>query len=88
VKAKEEKYYDGIQNQIQSLKSKISSSKIQDLELHKEEIKALLEIEIVAHYYLESGQTEAFFKYDSDLKAALSLFNDMDRYHKILKGNK
>ncbi len=86
AKAKEEKYYEGVQAQIQSLKAKISSSKVKDLDIHKNEIKALLEIEIAARYYLEQGQTEAFFKYDPDLKAALELFNDMNRYYKILKG--
>lgn len=87
TKAKEEKYYESIQAQIQSLRSKIASNKVQDLSLYKDEIKGLLEFEIVAHYYLEKGQTEVFFKYDEDLKAALDLFNDMSRYEKILKGN-
>ncbi len=86
-KAQEEKYYQGVQAQIQSLKAKIASSKVKDLDIHKDEIKALLEVEIVARYYLEQGQTEAFFKHDADLKAALELFNDMGRYHKILQGN-
>lgn len=86
--AKEEKYYQGIQQQIEALKSKVSHNKVTDLQTFKSDIKALLEIEIVARYYLDKGQTQASFNHDPELQTALDLFKDMDRYHKLLKGNK
>lgn len=83
--AKEEKNYEGIKAQIESLKTKISHNKDVDLITFKEEIKALLEVEIAARYYLQKGQTEASFNNDPDLQAALDLFKNMDRYNKLLQ---
>lgn len=84
-KSKEEKYYEGIKSQLQSLKTKISHNKEADLLTFKDEIKALLEVEIASRYYLQKGQTEASFNQDPDLQAALELFQNMDRYQKLLQ---
>ncbi|GAB4399505.1 MAG: S41 family peptidase [Microscillaceae bacterium] len=83
-KAKEEKYYASIQAQLQALKTKLTHNKIQDLQTFKEEIKTRLELEIVARYYFEEGQTLASFNQDAELQAALDLLKDMTRYQKML----
>ncbi|MEO1654663.1 MAG: S41 family peptidase, partial [Bacteroidota bacterium] len=54
-KAREEKYYDGIKAQLQSLEAKISHNKEADLQNFKAEIKEVLEKEIVSRFYLEEG---------------------------------
>ncbi|QJW88260.1 PDZ domain-containing protein [Spirosoma taeanense] len=84
--AKKEKYFDQIQDQLKSLKTKMSHSKDADLNTFKPEIRTLLEQEIAGHYYLQKGLKEASFATDPELKAALDLFKDMGRYNSILKG--
>ena len=86
--AKKEKYFDQIQDQLKSLKTKMSHSKDADLNTFKTELKTLLEQEIAGHYYLQRGIKEASFATDPEMKAALDLFKDMGRYNTILKGTK
>ena len=86
--AKKEKYFDQIQDQLKSLKTKMSHSKDADLNTFKPELKTLLEQEIAGHYYLQRGIKEASFATDPEMKAALDLFKDMGRYNTILKGSK
>jgi carboxyl-terminal processing protease len=86
--AKKEKYFDQIQDQLKSLKTKMSHSKDADLNTFKTELKTLLEQEIAGHYYLQRGIKEASFATDPEMKAALDLFKDMGRYNTILKGSK
>lgn len=83
--AKKEKYFNQIQDQFKSLKTKMSHSKDVDLLTFKPEIRGLLEQEIAGHFYLQKGLKENSFGNDADLKAALELFKDMNRYTSILK---
>lgn len=83
--AKKEKYFDQIQDQLKSLKTKMSHSKDADVMTFKPELKAMLEQEIAAHYYLQKGMKESSFGNDAELKAALDLFKDMNRYSTLLK---
>lgn len=82
--SKKEKYYDGIKDQIESLKQKIYHNKESDLQKFKSEIIEMLEGEIVTRYYLQKGGVEASFDNDEDIKAALELFKDEARFKKIL----
>jgi carboxyl-terminal processing protease len=84
--AKKEKYLDGIQEQLNALKTKLSHSKESDLITFKKEIKQNLERELMGHYYLQKGEREYQFKYDIEINSALGLFKDMARYQQILKG--
>lgn len=84
--AKKEKSFELIEGQFKALKAKLTHSRENDLQLHKKEIKSLLEEEIVKHYYLEKGYKEASFRNDQELKAALELLKDIPRYQHILKG--
>ena len=83
--AKKEKSLEVIEDQLKALKSKLSHSKDNDLQIFKPEIKKILEEEIIKHYYLEKGMREASFKEDAEVKAALALFKDTARYGQLLK---
>lgn len=83
--AKKEKSLEVIEDQLKALKSKLSHSKDNDLQIFKPEIKKILEEEIIKHYYLEKGMREASFDEDPEVKAALALFKDPARYGHILK---
>ncbi|KAB7732684.1 PDZ domain-containing protein [Rudanella paleaurantiibacter] len=83
--AKKEKYFDQIQDQLKALKTRVGHSKDADLATFKPELKALLENEIAGHYYLQKGMKEVSFNNDPEMKAALDLFKDMNKYRGILK---
>ncbi len=82
--AKEEKYYDDIKPQLNTLKDKLFHNKDNDLQKFKTEIKEELEKEIASRYYFADGRMEASFDDDPDIKAALALFKDEAKYKKIL----
>lgn len=86
--AKKEKSIDVISDQLKALRSKLSHSKDNDLQIGKAEIKRILESEIIKHYYLEKGMREASFAEDKEVKEALVLLKDSNRYNEILKGKK
>jgi carboxyl-terminal processing protease len=84
--AKKEKYYEDIQDQIKSLKTKMYHNKDSDLQKFKTEIKEMLEQEIVSRYYLQKGFVEASFDDDVDIRAAVDVLNNNGRYGQLLKG--
>jgi len=85
--AKDEKYYQNIEDQIASLRKKVQHNKDQDLQKFKSEIKELLEEEIVSRYYLSEGKIEASFDDDDVLQAAVEVLNDDEQYAAILRGD-
>ncbi len=87
-KAKEEKSYQLIEAQLKALKDKASHNKEAELQQFKEEIKQILEAEIVARYYLEKGQTEFTLQQDPEIKEAIEILSNTSKYEKILKGQK
>jgi carboxyl-terminal processing protease len=82
--AKKEKYYDDLKGQLSQIQTKIAETKKNELTLYRDEIKMLLEEEIVSHYSLEKGSVESSFKYDNEVKTASSLLHDAAQYKKIL----
>ena len=82
--AKKERYYQDIKSQLDQVISRISDSKKNELMLYKDQIKMLLEEEIVSRYHLERGRIEARFKYDTDVMEAIKVLHDPTRYRKIL----
>ncbi|POY39406.1 peptidase S41 [Solitalea longa] len=81
-----EKYFDQIEEQYNSLKSKAHKNRKDDLIEFKPEISQLLENEIISRYYYQRGRIESAFKYDVDLNEALKLFMVKANYYSILKG--
>ena len=82
--AKKENYYTEIEAQIRNLESKVKHNKESDLITFKEQIKSILEENIVSRYFLISGEIEASLDDDTDLQTAIKVLNDSNRYHKIL----
>ncbi|MDQ3536186.1 MAG: S41 family peptidase [Bacteroidota bacterium] len=86
--AKDEQYYEDINKQILSLKTRVQHNKEHDLQKFKEEIKVLLKEEIIARYYYQQGIIEASFNHDEDVKEAVNILNDSKRYEQILSSSK
>ena len=84
--ATKEKQFSEIQSEYDALKAKMMASKKNDLQLHKDEIKQVLENEIASRYYFEKGRYETNFKYDKELAQAVKVMQDKDKIVQILKG--
>jgi len=81
-----EKQFSEIQNEYNVLKDKMAASKKNDLQLHKDEIKQILENEIASRYYFEKGRYETNFKYDKELAEAVKVMQDKELVASVLKG--
>ncbi len=83
--AKDEKYYEGIEAPIEDLKSKVEEIKANYLVEFKDEVKLLLEQEIVSRYYFHTGMVEAGIYKDKTIARAVDVLNDPYRYNRLLK---
>ena len=86
AEAIKEKQFTEIQTEYDALKAKMDATKKSDLQIHKDEIKQVLENEIVSRYYYEKGRYETNFKYDKELAQAVKVMQDKDLLTNILKG--
>jgi carboxyl-terminal processing protease len=86
AEAKNENKLDLYKSEIDALNAKISASKKNDLYLFKDEIKKVLESEIVSRYYFQKGQTEHGLPNDLELNEAVKLFTNKTQLKSILKG--
>lgn len=82
---KESKMTD-IKVEYDALKAKVSHSKKNDLTQFKEEIRKVLEAEIVSRYFFENGRLEQGFKYDADLNESLKIISNKTVLASILNG--
>ena len=79
--------YEGAKPEFEALAAKMKGGGAADLELpkNKEEIKSVLESDIVARYYFRRGVVQQQLKTDKDLKTALEILTDTERYESLLK---
>jgi len=80
-----EKYYDETKTEFDALKTKLSHNKKQDLMKHKEQVKEMLENEVVSRYYYSRGRIAQGMQYDKDLDKALALIGAPGEYGGLLK---
>lgn len=79
--------YEGVKPEFEALAAKMKGGVAADLELpkNKGEIKSVLESDIVARYYFRRGVVQQQLKADKDLKTALEILTDTERYESLLK---
>ena len=79
--------YEGAKPEFEALAAKMKGGVAADLELpkNKEEIKSVLESDIVARYYFRRWVVQQQLKTDKDLKTALEILTDTERYESLLK---
>ncbi len=75
-RAVKERYFDSIRVDYEALQAKLKHDKTLDLKIHKEEIRSLIENEIVSRYYFQNGRIENSFADDPDIKIALKAIQD------------
>ncbi len=86
VEAERENKMAEVKSEYDALKSKLSTSKKNDLLQFKDEIKRVLENEIAGRYYFQKGRIEQAFQYDEDLKAAYKVLASKSTIASILQG--
>lgn len=86
VTAEKEKYFNAFANEYEALKNKVSKNKKEDLYTFKDEIKEILENEIVSRYYYQKGRIESSIKYDTEIQKALEVLENK-AYVSILDGS-
>ena len=84
-RAKEEKYYEKIKEQLYSLEETVAKSKENDLDDFKDQIAKLLEEEIASRYHFEKGSIETSFDDDPDIIKAIDVLDDQQHYAKLLR---
>ena len=82
--AEEEEYFDAIAAEFKALESKIHSDKKNDLIKKSDEIKRLLENEIVTRYFYRKGAIQNSFVYDVEVAKAVELIQNSNEYKKLL----
>ncbi len=82
--AKAERFYTDLKPQIEQIQSRLADSRKNDLVTYKDQIKQLLEEDIVARYYMERGQAEVSFRQDKEIKVCIDLLNNPSQYKKAL----
>jgi carboxyl-terminal processing protease len=84
AESKKEKYYEGLKAQLDQINNRLVESKKNELSTFKEQIKRLLEEEVVARYHLDKGRIESGFKNDLEVKKAVEILHDTPAYKKTL----
>lgn len=84
--AKQEKYYDFTKQIIDSLETVVKSNPLKDLNIFREEIKGLLEDEIISRYYYQSGRVQQNISKDNVIPTSVEILNETVKYKTILSG--
>ena len=83
---KEDKVYKDLENELTELQNGVTKIKSNGLITFKDEIKRMLEEEIVKRYYLTKGKVEYALEHDAEINAAIEILKNKDQYFKLLKG--
>ncbi len=82
--AVKEKYFEDIKSQYDALVASLTKNKKQDLEKNKEEMRRLLQAEIVTRYYYQKGRAVNDLQDDEEVKEAVKVLTDKARLAKVL----
>jgi len=85
--AKKEKYYDDVKEELVAIENKLNTNQKDDIYKFKDQIKRIIENEIVSRYYYQSGRAEHSLNDDPYITEALNTLNGPD-YSLILAGKK
>lgn len=80
----EEGFYQDAEAEYAALLEKVVPSKERDLEKFKNQIKSILENELVSRYYYQSGRAENSFRDDPFVKQAEAILQNISEYNTIL----
>lgn len=82
--AEQELYLEGIDEQITEIENRISSEE-KTLNLHREELRALIEKEIVLRYAYAEGTFDHSMRDDKGVARAVELLGNTEEYNRLLQ---
>jgi carboxyl-terminal processing protease len=80
-----EGYLEDAKPEFEALEKKLGHNLDKDLDRHKGVIRQILQNDIVAAYYYQSGAVSNTLQYDKQMKAAEQILLDQERYQKLLQ---
>ncbi len=83
--AQDENYYAALKSDWESLKTKLSHNKLEDVVKNKNEILSLLEEELAGRYFYQPGKIRQALIHDLELDKAVEVLSDSIHYAEILK---
>ncbi len=82
--SKADGYHESLKASFEELRIKYEAEKKRELERNKTVIKELLQEEIVARYYYDSGRLANALSHDLDISTALEYLSNKEKYQAIL----
>lgn len=82
--AEEEGYFLDLSNEYNVLFDQMIAKKKDDLKKSKEDIKEILTMEIMSRYYYQKGRIKASINFDIEVKKALEILQNPEKYNQIL----
>ena len=80
--------YEGMdkvaESEFAALKAKLIPDVEKNLEANRKDIEEMLSLEILKRYYFQKGQVQYSLRNDKDLRIAIELLKDTEKYNKIL----
>ena len=80
--------YEGLdkvaESEFAALKAKLIPDVEKNLEANRKDIEEMLSLEILKRYYFQKGQVQYSLRNDKDLKIAIELLKNTEKYNKIL----
>lgn len=86
-KAKKENYYEAVKDELEKLTSSYHHDKGLDLDKHKAIVSLALREEIISRYLFQKGRIEASLSNDVQVKKAIELLSEPERYKQYLQRN-
>ncbi len=83
-----EKYYDAAKGEFTALRTKVGHDKKQDLQKNQDEVRNMLESEIISRYYYQRGRIAHSLRSDEELAKALSVIAAPTQYSALLQAKK
>lgn len=82
--AEMEGYSESARAELDALEAALTRNLADDLQHWEQPVRKLVEAVIVGYYYYDEGNVEYNLPDDPDVKAAVEILNDTNRYHQIL----
>ncbi len=83
--SKKEKYYQKVKNEITALQQGLKHNVREDILYFKDDIKSILEAEIVKRFYYRKGAILHSLKNGRGIETAIEIMNNKDKYNSLLK---
>ncbi len=82
--AEEEGYFSALSEEYDVLLEKMKENKNDDLQKNKHDIQEILTSEILSRYYYQKGRIKAGLNFDAEVKKAIEILLDSEKYVQIL----